>query len=251
MEKNNIADQLYKIINLYSDFKEDNLIHEHEKINFNFSKETENKKIIITEQPEKIIDNQDMEKIKAGKRKLIDTAEKIIKCTDCNLYKTSKKVPGIGKIFSGIFVITNPATVEEENFGFPLVSESGDFFKKWMNAININPNDIFITNLLKCAPKNIKITREIIETCWKYIDAQLEIVKPKIILTLGQLALSSIKKSFYDLKKHHGELFLYKNIKVIPSFHPSDVLKDKNLKKLVWDDLKKLSISLRESNFNE
>ncbi len=120
-----------------------------------------------------------------------------------------------------------------------------------MDAIKINPNDVFITNLLKCVPKNTKVTRDIIESCWEYIDIQLEIIKPKIILTLGQLSLSSVKKTMYDLKKHHGEMIYYKNFKVIPTYHPSDVLKDKNLKKEVWEDLKKLIKILRESNNNE
>src|SRR4030042_4307855 len=192
MDKNKIAEHLYDIVNLYSDFKEDNINHEHEKIEFNFPEAAAKDTINITDNPSVINNSHDQEEIKAGKKKIIETAEKIIKCSECILYNNSKKVPGIGKIFSDIFVITDPVTDEEENYGFPLVGESGDFFKKWMNAININSGDVFITNLLKCVPKNTKITKEIIESCWNYIDIQLDIIKPKIILTLGQLALSSV-----------------------------------------------------------
>ena len=128
-----------------------------------------------------------------------------------------------------------------------MVGEVKAFFEKWLNAINIDINDIFITSLLKCPIKKIKISKEHIEKCLDYIDKQLEIIKPGFILVLGQLPLSSLKKSFTDIKSNHGQLFYYNEIPCFPIYHPLDVLKNPALKKIVWDDLKKFKKILEKN----
>lgn len=256
MDKNDIANILYKTVNLYLDFKEDGINHYKgeakfyfdEKKNHDFEVKTLNleSKTITNEKDIASEDRDDVDKIKHAKKEIIELAQNIIKCKACPLFEGVKKVPGVGKVFSKLFVLSSVTSKEEEQFGFPMVGDVGDFFKKWLASIDISFEDVFITNVLKCPHSNKKITKSMIESCWAYFDKQLDIVRPKVVLTLGQLAVSSIKKSSYDLNTNHGKIFYYKQFKVLPTFHPSEVLANSSLKRAVWEDLKKLKAILEE-----
>lgn len=250
MDKNIIAKSLYKVVTLYLDFKDDKLIDfSNKNVDFKIDqheKASQSKVIFDTELNftqsivKRNVDEVNQEKIKEAKRALIKLAQTISSCRECSLHEGVRKVPGMGAVFSKLFVISYPPTEEEERQGFPMNSRTEDFFKKWLSAIEIDFNDVFITNLVKCPVKKRNLTKGMIETCWKYIDEQIKIVNPKIILTLGQVVLSSIKRGFCDIKKNHGVSFYYNNIPVIPTFHPDEVLANQALKRIVWEDLKKL-----------
>ena len=244
MDKEKTAEQFLKTINLYSDFIEYGIKKNHKLPDLShFNKSVEIKEKIIEKNNSNITPKVSSDK----KNKIINLAESILYCKQCSLYKNAKKVPGIGNLDAQIFVIGYPPTSIEESAGKPMVGEVKAFFEKWLNAINININDIFITSLLKCPIKKIKISKEHIEKCLDYIDKQLEIIKPGIILVLGQLPLSSLKKSFTDIKSNHGQLFYYNEIPCFPIYHPLDVLKNPALKKIVWDDLKKFKKILEKN----
>ena len=237
MNKEKIAEQFLKTINIYSDYLEYGIKKNHKLPDLShFNKTIENKDKITKKNNIKTIPKDFSEK----KNKIISLAESIVYCKKCSLYKNAKKVPGIGNLDAQIFIIGYPPTSIEESAGKPMVGEVGAFFKKWLGAINIDINDVFITSILKCPIKKVKITKEYIEKCLYYIAKQLEIIKPKIILILGQLPLSSLKKSYTDIKSNHGKLFYYNEIPCFSIYHPIDVLKNPTLKKIVWEDLKKL-----------
>lgn len=175
---------------------------------------------------------------KIKKRQIIELAEQIIGCRSCGLGGEQGKVPGMGNVDAKLFVVTTPPGPEEERAGRPLMGLTGEFFDKWMNAIDLKRDDLFITNLLKCPPGNNRLSKLHIEACFKYLDKQLDIVEPKVILALGQLCLSSLRQAFTDMRQHHGKVFYYKGIPVIATFHPLEALQNPALKKVVWSDLK-------------
>ena len=237
MDKEKIAGQFIKTINLYTDLIEFGIKKKHTLPDLShFNKTVEKKEEIIKQRNINISTKTSS----AKKNKIITLAESILYCKQCPLYKNTKKVPGIGNLDAQIFVIGYPPSSIEETAGKPMVGEVGAFFKKWLNAISININNIFITNILKCPIKKNKISKEHIEKCLNYVDKQIEIIKPKLILILGQLPLSSLKKSYTDIKLNHGKLFHYNKISCISTYHPLDVLKNPSLKKIVWEDLKKI-----------
>ena len=237
MNKKTIAQKIFSLATLYNDYIEHGFIRKHEIPDFSYMDAPQQGYI---PKEEKTKQYNSKLKIDTKKRKIIELAENILSCQQCPLYKNVKKIPGAGDVNAKIFIISYPASIEEEIAGRPLVGKIGDFFKKWMNAIDINFNDIFITNLLKCPPKKNPITKENIETCKKHLDKQLEIIQPELILSLGQLTLSSLKKTFTDINSNHGQIFYYNNIPLFPTFHPMDVLSNPLLKKIVWEDLKKI-----------
>ncbi len=236
MNKENIAEKFLKTINLYSDYLEYGINKKHDLPDLSYLNKNKTEKNI--EESEESTEN--LKNLSIKKNKIIEVAESIIHCKQCILYNNGEKIPGAGNLNAEIFVIGYPSIDIEKNSIIPMDNEMADFFKKWLDAIQINFKDVFITNILKCTIKKEKISKEYIEKCINFIDKQLDIIKPKIILALGQIVLSSLKKEFTDIKENHGKIFNYKNISCLPTYHPSEVLKKPLLKKDVWEDLKKL-----------
>jgi len=248
MEKTNLLKEYYKLLCLFYDYNEFGFSLKHTTPNFQYKdkplKPAENK----PKKPKRDIIKKE---ISVKRKEIIEIAEKIIQCRQCILHTKSNKVCGIGNVDSKIFVISAPPSIEEENAGKPLVGETGPFFNKWLSAININPEEIFITNIIKCCPKAVRLTKEIFETCITHLEKQLDTVQPQIILCLGQAAVSSIYKKSINLNTNHGKISYYNSIPVISTFHPKEVLINQNLKKLVWQDLKILEKFLKDNSQNE
>lgn len=235
MNKELYTKKLFSLTNLYHDFIENGFKKNHIIPNITFNKKTIEKIKLKKERKKTSIND-----IKNKRRNIINLAENILNCTKCPLHQRVNKVPGIGNTASRLLVISIPPTRNDEIKQRPLTGELLDFFIKWINAINLKIEDIFITNIIKCPPSNNKIQKEMIEACRIHLDNQISIINPDAILSLGQLTISSLKRSFSDLQKSHGQIFNYNNYPVIPTFHPYNVLKNINLKKLVWNDLKVL-----------
>lgn len=179
---------------------------------------------------------------------MVELAKEILKCKECPFCKISQnRLPGLGLVSSKIFVIANPVSVAEEKANHPLAEKEREFFHKWLTSIDINPDSIFLTNILKCSSGNSQIKVEFIEACRKHLDRQLELVSPNLIITLGQIVLSSLKRSSANLINEHGTLLDYNGYKIFPLFDPASVLNNLSLKVPLWEDLKKLkSILLSE-----
>jgi len=110
---------------------------------------------------------------------------------------------------------------------------------KWFESINISRDNLFVTNIVKCIPsKQLSISH--IQSCLGYIETQIEIIKPSVIITLGQVAISSVLKRAFNLENNHGQLLYYNNIPLFPLFDPHIVNNNQLLKKSVWLDLKKI-----------
>jgi len=249
LERSKLAKDLYNLIGLYSDYIEDSFPQKRNAPDLSFfdkvEKSVEVKQVVKKE--EKIVKKEQDVNILNKRKEIINIATQIIKCEQCQLCKISKiKIPGVGDPFANVMVITDFVTDEEEAAKLPLIGNTGDFFKKWMGAINLSVDDLFITHLIKCNPKKNTITKDFIEQCRIHLDKQIELIKPKLILVLGDFVLSSLMKRFLDIKVNHGKVFQYKNIPFIATFHPKDVLQNQTLKKPVWDDLKILQNLYKE-----
>ena len=172
---------------------------------------------------------------------LIDIASAILKCARCELsFSCKNRVPGDGRVDSKIVVISGAPGADEIKRGLPLTDAERDFFYKWTDAISIDRNDIFFTNIVKCSPGRNPVKRDHIEACRGYLDNQLKIVNPRAVITLGALPFASLRMGKVAMDKEHGVIFQYNGFKVIPLFHPSEVLSAPQLKAPVWNDLKTL-----------
>jgi uracil-DNA glycosylase family 4 len=178
-------------------------------------------------------------------RVMIELARKIISCTACPLGNgTSQIVPGMGNIDADVFVISAPVAPSEEQYGKPLHGADGEFFAKWMEAIGLSQETLFLTNIIKCNGRGTRLTKEMYLTCMEHLKNQLDIVKPMILLTLGNSAISALRQERTDITRVHGQVFYYEGYPLVPTWHPAEVQNNPSLKKQVWQDLQKFQVFL-------
>lgn len=171
-------------------------------------------------------------------------------CKQCELYKTKNKyVFGEGNPNADIVFIGEAPGANEDKTGKPFVGRAGQIFDELLNSVGIDRKDIFVCNILKCRPsENRNPKEEEITACTPYLNKQLEIIKPKIICTLGNYSTIFIFKK-YGLKnkiegisKIHGKKFsiknLYENMILIPLYHPAVATYNPDMKNILLADIK-------------
>jgi len=164
-------------------------------------------------------------------------------CHLCTLSKSRTKI-----VFSKgdknadiMFVGDYPTSIENDK-GEIFIGKSGEMIKNMIEKVlNIPQERVYITNILKCyLPLNYKIQESYINNCKSYIKKEIELVKPRIIITLGEIAYQHITNSSNKLKDIRGNIIQKKNYKIIPTYHPIFLLKNPSMKKEVFIDLKKV-----------
>ena len=175
----------------------------------------------------------------------IPDLENIIKnCTKCPLSKTRNNfVFGTGNPDADIAVVGEAPGGEEDMQGKPFVGRAGQLLTDILKAVDINREDIFICNILKCRPPgNRNPQPDEILKCRPYLDKQLSLIQPKIILALGTFAAQTLLNIRETLGKMRSNIFDYINngntIKVIVTYHPAALLRNPNWKRPTWEDVK-------------
>jgi DNA polymerase len=181
------------------------------------------------------------------------------KCTKCKLHKfRNKTVFAEGTSNAKIMVIGLSPGQQENKTGKLFIGPAGDFLNELLSLAKIERDSIYITNIIKCHAPTYEIGREEIASCLTYLNKQLNIIKPDIIIPLGSAASGYILKKYKlgeeKISKVHGQLFevaigdLFtprKNIKVIPMFHPAAALHNSSLLESIKFDWKELGQKIR------
>lgn len=174
--------------------------------------------------------------------------EKIRKCRKCNLWKSRKNaVPGEGNKNADLMVVGEAPGKKEDEMGRPFVGKAGQILNEIFEENGIRREDVYITNVVKCRPpKNRNPFHEEIEACFPYLEKQIELIKPKIILTLGNFGTRVIMELYgfeaYPITAIHGRIFdsPIHQIKILPTFHPAACIYNPLLKEKFCNDIKKL-----------
>jgi len=182
--------------------------------------------------------------------KLENLKKNVINCKKCDLYRTrTNSVFGNGKNDSEIFFIGEAPGRNEDKQGLPFVGRAGKILDELLDSINIDRNDVYISNIIKCRPpKNRNPKKSEIDICSKYLNDQLDIIKPKLIIPLGNYASMFILEKFgYKVDKIsniHGKIFPYESkygeIKIIAMYHPAAVIYNPNKKEILFRDFKNI-----------
>ncbi len=161
--------------------------------------------------------------------KIEEIEEEIKKCNKCRLWKNRKKaVPGEGNYKADLMLIGEAPGKTEDEYGRPFVGKAGQLLTQILKENGIERKEIYITNVVKCRPPNNRNPfKDEIEKCFPYLKKQIEIIKPKIIVTLGNFAAQTILNfygfKFESISKMRGKIFespLHK-IKILPTYHPA------------------------------
>lgn len=171
-------------------------------------------------------------------------------CKKCDLFKIrTNPVVGDGTYSSDVLFIGEAPGFNEDKEGKPFVGRAGKILDELLNTIGLNRNDIYIANILKCRPPNNRNPQKNeIKKCTEYLDMQISIINPKIIVPLGNFACSYIFEKYglnhEKISNVHGKSFtvntLYKSIIVFPIFHPAVVTYNPNKKSILEKDFLKL-----------
>ncbi len=183
---------------------------------------------------------------KAVKSKVLkDLDRKILACTLCPLSRNrTHAVPGEGNTRTELMFVGEGPGADEDIQGRPFVGRAGQLLTRIIAAMGFEREDVFITNIVKCRPpENRTPARGEIEACRPYLIFQIEAISPKVIVSLGKVATDFFHRSSTGMTRLRGHFVEYGKILVMPTFHPSYIIRNegnKELKKQVWQDMKKV-----------
>ena len=133
---------------------------------------------------------------------------------------------------------------DEDLQGLAFVGRAGQLLTKMIQAMGYTREEVFIGNILKCRPPENRLPLpDEMETCLPYLRAQIAVLKPKVIVTLGATALRGLLKidtSVTGITRLRGKWLSYEGVDLMPTLHPSYLLRTPSAKKDVWDDLKQV-----------
>ena len=177
------------------------------------------------------------------KMELEELSNAIENCMRCKLGDTRNHlVFGSGSKNAKLVIIGEAPGAEEDKQGVPFVGRAGQMLTKMIeNVIEVPRQEVFICNILKCRPpENRNPEEDEISCCEPYLKKQLEIINPKLILTLGKFASQWLLQSDTPISKLRGRFSSYHGIPCLPTFHPAYLLRNAKQKKFVHEDLLKV-----------
>lgn len=165
----------------------------------------------------------------------------IASCKDCMLYKNrTTTVPGEGPVDARIMFIGEAPGFNEDQQGRPFVGAAGRLLGEILGKVNLSRQQIYITNTVKCRPINNRdpLPAEI-ATCRKYLDRQIRMVNPEIIVTLGRHSLGNFFPG-ETIGKARGKPRNLDGRLILPIYHPAAALRQERFRQIIEEDMKKI-----------
>ena len=174
--------------------------------------------------------------------------EQVKDCNKCKLCSGRKNIVfGVGNKDADIMFIGEGPGADEDIQGEPFVGKAGQLMNKAFEALDIQREEVYIGNIVKCRPpQNRNPEPDEAKACMDYLRNQVILVKPKIIVLLGSVALKNILGDEYGITNSRGKWIERKGILYMPTFHPAALLRDDSKKIDFWKDLKLIKEKLKE-----
>jgi uracil-DNA glycosylase len=176
-------------------------------------------------------------------------ASEVSVCTKCVLCKTrTQTVFGEGDPDAKIFFIGEGPGENEDLSGRPFVGKAGQLLDKMIAAMGLRRDQVFIANIVKCRPPGNRVPEPAeVESCTPYLERQLEIVRPRAIVTLGLPATRYMVQSTASMGSMRGRFHSWRGIQLMPTYHPAYVLRSytKQTREAVWSDLQQVMALLK------
>ena len=174
--------------------------------------------------------------------KLEEINEIVKKCNKCNLCKNrTNTVFGVGNSNAKLMFIGEGPGADEDKEGIPFVGKAGKLMNQAFIGLGIIREEVYIANIVKCRPPNNRTPlKEETIACLDYLRNQVMIIKPQIIVLLGNTALKNILGEEYGITASRGKWIEKKGIKYMPTFHPAALLRDESKKIDFWNDFSNL-----------
>jgi uracil-DNA glycosylase len=179
---------------------------------------------------------------------LSELRSRVIVCQNCPHLARSRKsvVFGVGDPKASLMFVGEAPGADEDEQGEPFVGKAGQLLTKIIQAMEFNRNTVFIANILKCRPDtpgqsagNRKPTPDEMNTCLPYLLAQIDIIKPKVLVALGATAVEGLLGKTVGITKLRGHFQEFHGIPLMPTYHPAYLLRNQSMsiKREVWEDM--------------
>ena len=180
---------------------------------------------------------------------LTELYKEIGSCQACELARNrTKVVPGEGPEKVDILFIGEAPGWHEDQQGRPFVGPAGQFLEELLASINLKRSQVYIANVIKCRPPSNRdpLPGEI-QACSKWLDQQIELLQPKIIVTLGRYSMARYFPN-QSISKIHGQARRENNVILFPMYHPAAALHQGNLRKIIEADMLKIPETLSKAD---
>ena len=169
--------------------------------------------------------------------------QEVAGCTLCGELAATRTqtVFGVGDPHARLCFLGEAPGADEDRLGEPFVGRAGQLLNKILEACKVRREDVYILNVLKCRPPgNRNPAPDESQNCRRYLDRQLELIKPEYICCLGSVAAQNLLSTVETIGKLRGRVLEYRGIKVVCTYHPAYLLRNPSAKKHTWDDMKLL-----------
>ena len=172
---------------------------------------------------------------------LTELYKEIERCQDCELAKhRTRVVPGEGPEGANLLFIGEAPGWHEDQQGRPFVGPAGKFLEELLASINLKREQVYIANVIKCRPQGNKdpLPGEI-QACSKWLNRQIELIRPKVIVTLGRYSMAKYFSN-QSISQVHGKVKKLDNIIYYAMYHPAAALHQASLRKIIEEDMRKI-----------
>jgi len=174
--------------------------------------------------------------------------QRIASCPDCDLCRTrTRAVPGEGPPNAEVLFVGEAPGFYEDQQARPFVGPAGRFLDELIASAGLRRDQVFITNVVKCRPPNNRdpLPGEV-DACRKYLQRQIELIQPKIIVSLGRYSLAWFSPRD-AISKVHGQAKVRDGVYFIPMYHPAAALHAGNMRKVIEEDFRKIPAVLERA----
>lgn len=177
-----------------------------------------------------------------GDDRLAVLANSAADCTLCRLSEKRQKVVfGEGDPHAAVMFIGEGPGAEEDRTGRPFVGQAGQLLERMLFAIGLRRDQVYITNIVKCRPPGNRDPKEDeVAPCAPYLDQQIELIAPSVLVALGKPASHRLTGTTKPISALRGRWASYKGVPLMPIFHPAYMLRTPSAKREAWEDLKKI-----------
>ena len=174
--------------------------------------------------------------------RLLALAEEAATCQRCRLGEgRTRSVFARGSGAAEIVFVGEGPGYHEDQQGLPFVGQAGQLLDRMIAAMGYSPDDVYICNVVKCRPPDNRTPLpEEAAACLPYLDAQIDAVQPRIIVALGRCAGQSMGLFDADARGWRGVMGRYRELPVMPTYHPAFLLRSPQMKRPVWEDLQRV-----------
>jgi DNA polymerase len=174
-----------------------------------------------------------------GSEGLLAVREELGECTRCKLGPgRTRLVFGVGNPTAELMFVGEGPGADEDAQGEPFVGRAGQLLTRMIEAMGTRREDVYIANVVKCRPPgNRNPEPDEIEACERFLRAQIEAIRPKVIVALGKFAAQTLLRDTTPITRLRGRWGSYQGVRLMPTFHPAYLLRSPDEKKKAWEDL--------------